>query len=116
MSESIKHQCWLAVICAVVYLPNLGATHLWDEDEAYFASTAREMSRRGDFVVPYFNGEISLHKPALMYWVMMGAFQLFGVTEFAARIGSTAFALANVLVVYHLAGCYLTRARVFGVH
>ncbi len=113
MSESMKHQCWLVVICAVIYLPNLGATHLWDEDEAYFASTAREMSNRGDLIVPYFNGQVSLHKPALMYWVMISSFQLFGVTEFATRIGSVAFALANVLLVYNLARLLFTQRTGF---
>lgn len=110
MSQSARYQLLLVVICCVTYLPNLGATHLWDEDEAYFGSIAREMAARHDLVVPYFNGEISVHKPPLMYWVMIAGFRVFGENEFAARIGSTSFGIANVLLTYHI-GRLLFSAR-----
>ncbi|WLD14622.1 ArnT family glycosyltransferase [Planctellipticum variicoloris] len=102
MTESLRHQAFLIAICAAVFLPNLGATHLWEEDEAYFGRTAREMLERHDLVVPWFNGEISLHKPILMYWVIIAGYQAFGVSEFAARFGSTLFGIGSVLLTYHL--------------
>ena len=102
MSEALRHQVLLVAICAVTFFTNLGATHLWDEDEAYFGRTAQEMIHRGDYIVPYFNGEISLHKPVLLFWVIIGSFQCLGENEFAARFGSALFGIGNVMLVYHL--------------
>lgn len=108
LSEPARHQLLLVVLCAVAFLTNLGGTHLWDEDEAYFGSTAMEMVRRQDHVVPYFNGEISLHKPAFMYWVMMVGMRLFGSGEFAMRFGSAVFSTGTVLLTYHAARMLFT--------
>jgi 4-amino-4-deoxy-L-arabinose transferase-like glycosyltransferase len=108
LSESARHQLLLVLLCAVAFLTNLGGTHLWDEDEAYFGSTAMEMVRRQDHVVPYFNGEISLHKPAFMYWVMMAGMRLFGSGEFAMRFGSVVFSTGTVLLTYHAARMLFT--------
>ena len=102
MRDTARHQWLLVALCAATYLLNLGGTHLWDMDEAYFGRAAQEMAQRGDLIVPYFNGEISSHKPPLMYWIMIASTKLLGVTEFAARIGSAFFAVLNVLLVYHL--------------
>lgn len=102
MRNEWRDQVILVAVCAGAYFFQLGATHLWEEDEAYFGRTAQEMYERGDYIVPWFNGDISLHKPILMYWVMIGGFQLFGTTEFAARCGSAIFGIGNVLLTYQL--------------
>jgi len=108
LSEVVRHQILLVLLCGVVFLTNLGGTHLWDEDEAHFGSTVMEMMRRGDPVVPYFNGELSLHKPAFMYWVMMVGTKLFGNSEFALRFGSVVFSTGTVLLTYHAARMLFT--------
>lgn len=108
LSESAWHQVLLILLCGIAFLTNLGGTHLWDEDEAYFGSAAMEMMGRGDLVVPYFNGELSLHKPAFMYWVMMLGTCLFGTGEFAMRFGSTVFGAGTVLLTYHAARMLFT--------
>ena len=108
MSEQGRHQVILVLLCAVVYFTNLGGTHLWDEDEAHFGSTVAEMMSRGNYVVPYFNGEMSLHKPAFMYWVMIAGVQVFGNGEFALRVGSAIFSIGTVLLTYHAARMLFT--------
>jgi 4-amino-4-deoxy-L-arabinose transferase-like glycosyltransferase len=92
----------IAAIGLIVFFVNLGATRLWDQDEAYFARTAVEMHQRHEWIVPYFNGEVFAHKPPLMFWMMRIGFLLFGVNEFAARFWSATFALATALLVYRL--------------
>ena len=92
----------LAAICLVLFFVNLGAVHLWDVDEAIFASAAKEMHARGEWVVPYFNGTLFTHKPALTYWFMIAGYELFGPTEFAARCWSAVFGIGSVLVTYRL--------------
>ena len=101
MSVQGRHQIILVLLCSLAYFTNLGGTHLWDEDEAHFGRTAREMVQSGDYIVPHFNGEISLHKPILMYWLMAGSMTLFGPTEFALRFFSAVFGIGTILLVYH---------------
>jgi 4-amino-4-deoxy-L-arabinose transferase-like glycosyltransferase len=46
--------------------------------ETYVVQTAQEMGQRGDWVVPYFNGEPRLRKPPLSYWLTAFAGRLSG--------------------------------------
>src|SRR5262249_31121172 len=72
-------------------------------DEGNNAEAARMMLESGDYVVPTFNGELRVDKPALLYWLQVGAYRLFGVNEFAARLPSAVAALATALFAYELA-------------
>jgi 4-amino-4-deoxy-L-arabinose transferase-like glycosyltransferase len=92
----------LALVAGCTFFVNLGGAALWDEDEAIFSQTAREMHQRHDWVVPYFNDEVFVHKPPMMYWWMGAGYELFGTTEFAARFFSAVFGVASVLVTYRL--------------
>jgi len=102
MPQQVRQGLVLIAVTAVLFLPRLGATRLWDDDETYFAQVAREMYERGDLIVPWFNQALFSHKPPFMYWMMIGAYHLFGVTEFAARLPSALFGIANVLLVWRL--------------
>jgi 4-amino-4-deoxy-L-arabinose transferase-like glycosyltransferase len=77
----------------LVQLAGLGAFHLLDVDEPRFATASRTMLELGDWVVPYFNGEVRYDKPILIYWFQASCMALFGATEFAARLPS-AFGIA----------------------
>lgn len=101
-SERWQHWIGLILLGCVLYLTNLGATRLWDVDEAIFSQAAVEMRERGDWVTPYFNGQLFAHKPPIMYWCQMLAYQTFGTTEFAARIFSAVFGIGTLLVTYEL--------------
>lgn len=101
-NSSVRNQLVLAAVASLVFFINLGGAHLWDVDEAIFAQSAREMHLRGDWVVPYFNGELFIHKPAMMYWMMIAGYEMFGPTEWGARFWSAVFGVASVLVTYQL--------------
>ncbi len=60
------------------------------------------MLQRGDWIVPTFNGELRAHKPALLYWLIMASYRVFGVSEFSARFGSALVGTGTVLVTYFL--------------
>jgi 4-amino-4-deoxy-L-arabinose transferase-like glycosyltransferase len=94
------HYALLLAAAAVLFFPNLGGPSLWDIDEGNNAEAAREMMEAGDLIVPTFNYEIRPDKPALLYWLQIGAYRLFGVGEFAARLPSALAALAAVLLTY----------------
>ncbi len=102
MRQSVRHQLLIAAAAAIVFFTNLGATRLWDQDEAFFARSAVEMHQRHEWVVPYFNDELFAHKPPLMFWMMRTGFFLFGVTEFAARFWSAVFGVGTALLTYRL--------------
>ncbi|MGO9114788.1 MAG: ArnT family glycosyltransferase [Thermoguttaceae bacterium] len=87
----------------MIYFVNLGVTGLWDLDEALYTSIAREMSVRGDWVVPTFNTSVFYDKPPLMFWLMMGSFRLLGESEFSARLPAAILAIGTALATYHLA-------------
>ena len=61
------------------------------------------MLARGDFVVPIFNGELRHQKPVLLYWLMIFAYEVFGVNEFAARFWSAFLAIGSVIATYVIA-------------
>ena len=98
----------LALVAATLFFVQLGGPRLWDEDEPRNAACAVEMLDRGDWVVPWFNGEIRTHKPVLLYWLMMSAYAVFGINEFSARFWSAALGVGTVMLTY------LIGRRMFG--
>ncbi len=44
MKQTLTHQLIIAAVAAFVFFTHLGVTQLWDEDEAFFAATAAEIS------------------------------------------------------------------------
>jgi 4-amino-4-deoxy-L-arabinose transferase-like glycosyltransferase len=111
MHTRLAHQACIALVAGVVFFANLGGPKLWDDDEPRNAQCAREMYERGDPIEPTFNHEPRTDKPALLYWLMMGSYSLFGVNEFAARFPSAVLGIGTVLLTYHL-GRLLFRPRV----
>jgi 4-amino-4-deoxy-L-arabinose transferase-like glycosyltransferase len=104
MFRVLHHRCGhyaLLLLTAVALIfPNLGAPSLWDLDEGNNAEAAREMLDCGNWVVPTFNYQLRVDKPALLYWLQIGAYRLFGINEFAARVPSALAALAAVGMTY----------------
>lgn len=99
----------VAGVAALVFFINLGGPLLFDEDEPKNASCGREMLERGDWIVPSFNGQLRTDKPILIYWVMLLAYNLFGVNEFSARFGSALAGVGSVTLTYHLGRMLLDR-------
>lgn len=92
----------LAAVCAV-YFYGLGAMPLVGPDEPRYAQVAREMFLRGDWVTPTLAGHTWFEKPALLYWMMMAGYGVFGFTEFAARAGVALAGVITVALVWRLA-------------
>ncbi|MFC1757741.1 ArnT family glycosyltransferase, partial [Planctomycetota bacterium] len=99
---ALKHQFVIAALAIALFYTNLGKPKLWDRDEPRNARCAVEMMERHDWTVPTFNGELRTHKPVLLYWLMMSAYALFGVNEFAARFWSAGLAVGTVLLTYSI--------------
>lgn len=114
MKRTARDLTLVGLIAAVMLFTNLGAARLWDRDEPRNAGCAAEMLARGDWVTPVFNNELRAHKPVLLYWLIMSAYEMFGVTEFAARFWSAVIGIVTCLATYDIgrrlfdrsAGCW----------
>jgi 4-amino-4-deoxy-L-arabinose transferase-like glycosyltransferase len=102
LNHRIGHHVLLLAVAAALALPNLGGPSLWDIDEGNNAEAAREMMESDNWVIPTFNYQLRVDKPALLYWLQIGAYQVCGVNEFAARLPSALAALITVLLTYEL--------------
>ena len=92
---------FLAVIAFYFY--GLGHFPLLGPDEPRYAEVVREMLLRGDLISPTLGGHLWFEKPALLYWMMIGSFKLFGVTEWAARLPAALAGLLTIAAVYVVA-------------
>lgn len=89
-------------VSGIVFFSNLGEAKLWDRDEPRNAGCAKEMMERGNWVTPIFNDELRDAKPVLLYWFIISAYKVFGITEFAARFWSAVAALGTVGCTYFI--------------
>jgi 4-amino-4-deoxy-L-arabinose transferase-like glycosyltransferase len=94
---------WYALAAAVVFVYLYGLNiPLLGPDEPRYAQVAREMFDRGDWITPTLGGHTWFEKPALLYWLEMISYTIFGVNEFAARFGSAVFGLGTVAAMWFL--------------
>lgn len=89
---------FLAVIA--FYLYGLGHIPFVGPDESRYAQVAREMLLRHDLITPTLGGRAWFEKPALLYWMMIASFKLFGVSEWAARLPAALSGLLTVAAVF----------------
>lgn len=109
---------WLhaAVLLALAlpYFINLGASSIWDANEAFYAETPREMLESGNYIAPHFNYQPRVQKPPLTYWAVLLSYKIFGIHEFAVRLPGALAALGILLLCYALARSLFTpRAALF---
>jgi 4-amino-4-deoxy-L-arabinose transferase-like glycosyltransferase len=93
----------LLATAAAVYFVNLGASSIWDANEAFYVETPREMMERGDYITPTFNYQPRLNKPVLSYWIVAGFYRLFGVSVAVQRIPIALGAMVIVIAAFCLA-------------
>jgi 4-amino-4-deoxy-L-arabinose transferase-like glycosyltransferase len=110
MKKSLTRAQWVLIVTLSLtvapYFIRLGASSLWDANEAFYAETPREMLEANDYTNPTFNYRPRLNKPPLSYWLVVPFYKIFGVSEATERLPivlgalvmiATAFALARIL-------------------
>lgn len=98
-----KQYLWWAGFAFIVFIYLFGLTiPLLGPDEPRYAQVAREMFMRGDWVTPTIGGINWFEKPALLYWLQICAYSIFGISEFAARLGSALFGLGTIASLFVL--------------
>jgi 4-amino-4-deoxy-L-arabinose transferase-like glycosyltransferase len=101
------HVALLLALSLLLFFLGLGALGLTDRDEGSNAEAAREMVETGDWISPTLNYQPRFAKPVFIYWLMSGAYTLFGVSEFTARLPSALFGVALIALQY----LFLSRLR-----
>lgn len=86
----------------LVFLPFLGASHLFDWDEINFAECAREMIETGNYSTVMINYESFWEKPPLFFWLQVISMKIFGINEFAARFPNALAGAFTLLFIFHV--------------
>jgi hypothetical protein len=89
----------LLVLPGLLLYPCL-SFYLFEPDEGRYAEIPREMLQRGEWIVPYLQAEPYLDKPPLLYWLVMLSYQVFGVSDGAARLVPALAVHACILAIY----------------
>ena len=94
---------WAILAAATFFVYFYGLTlPFLGPDEARYAQVGREMLERGDWITPTLGGSTWFEKPAVLYWLEICSYKIFGVNEFAARFGPALFGLGTVASLWIL--------------
>lgn len=91
----------LTALGVVAYLPWLGSFGPTDPTDSFFLESGREMVETGKYLLPLNNYEPWLDKPILFFWMVAGAYKLFGVSPFIGRLPAALSAVATGAVIFH---------------
>jgi 4-amino-4-deoxy-L-arabinose transferase-like glycosyltransferase len=89
----------LAFVVIFISLDSLGHRKLANPDEGRYSEISREMAESGDFVTPRLNGLKYFEKPPMQYWATAISFNLFGETEFTARLYTALCGLGCIFLI-----------------
>lgn len=106
-----KHVAFLFLFAILVYFVGSSGLAITDPVESNYTETAKEMLASGDWISPRIYGDYWYDKPVMFYWELIVAFQLFGVTDFAARFFPCLFMTASLFLTYAF-GRHLYGARI----
>lgn len=88
-------------VIAVVYAAS-ARIDVMDIDAAQYASIAREMLERGEYLQFTNRYEDYLDKPPLLFWLSALSFRLLSISDFAFKLPSLLFALLGIYSTYRL--------------
>lgn len=93
---------------AILFIPFLGAVHLFDWDEINFAECAREMLLSGNYLHVQMNFHAFWEKPPLFFWLQAASMNLFGVHAFAARFPNAVCGILTFCVILQVGRKYFS--------
>lgn len=92
----------IAIVAALLFIPFLGAVHLFDWDEINFAEAAREMIVTSNYSQVQIDFAPFWEKPPLFIWMQALSMQLFGINDFAARFPNAVIGIVTLLTFFHI--------------
>jgi len=103
----------IAIAGAFLFLPFLGKVHLFDWDEINFAECAREMIVSKKYFLVTINYFPFWEKPPLFIWIQALCMNIFGVSDYAARLPNAICGIVTFVVLYKIGT--LCKDRRFGL-
>ena len=101
LKDTNLYKILIVLIAQVSVLALFGG--VMEPDSALYASIAKNMVLRNDWVNIYVRGADWLDKPHLTFWLAAASFKIFGITAFAYKLPSFLFGLLGAWYVYKLA-------------
>lgn len=95
-------QIIIIIITGLLFIPFLGAVHLFDWDEINFAEAAREMIRTHNYLTVQIDFHPFWEKPPLFIWMQVLSMKVFGINEFAARFPNAICGIVTSLVIFNI--------------
>ncbi len=105
-SSCLKIPWWVVSLCLAICLASIVNRDLWTPDEPRVAAISLEMSRNGNFIIPYLAGEPFIEKPPLHFVLAAGFIRTLGSTignTGAIRLLSAFMAIGTLAVTFLLA-------------
>jgi 4-amino-4-deoxy-L-arabinose transferase-like glycosyltransferase len=110
----VKDILVLTAVCYAFFMLGNSMLNLTNPDEVFYSGTAKEMMQKGTWSVPILFGEPQFEKPILTYWLLRLGFEVFGISNFSARIFPAIFGFLGVMAVYLFAySAWRQRKRAF---
>jgi 4-amino-4-deoxy-L-arabinose transferase-like glycosyltransferase len=102
--SALAKRLYILLFIAIIafYFYGFGSLPLLGPDEPRYAQVAREMFLRSDPITPTLGGHTWFEKPALLYWMIMASFKIFGVNEWSARVGPAVCGLLTIAAVWRV--------------
>jgi 4-amino-4-deoxy-L-arabinose transferase-like glycosyltransferase len=101
LKETTLYKILIALVALVSVLALFGG--VMEPDSALYASIAKNMVLRNDWMNIYVRGVDWLDKPHLTFWLAAASFKVFGITAFAYKLPSFLFGLLGAWYLYKLA-------------
>ncbi|MGN7988039.1 ArnT family glycosyltransferase [Pedobacter sp. 22226] len=101
LKETTLYKILIALVALVSVLALFGG--VMEPDSALYASIAKNMVLRNDWINIYVRGADWLDKPHLTFWLAAASFKVFGITAFAYKLPSFLFGLLGAGYLYKLA-------------
>src|SRR6478672_10102188 len=101
-SSVFRNNVFITLAALLLFVPFLGAVHLFDLDEINFAECAREMLLTHDYFSVKINYQPFWEKPPVFIWMQALSMTIFGVSEFAARLPNAICGVLTLLVLFNI--------------
>lgn len=101
LKETTLYKILIALVALVSVLALFGG--VMEPDSALYASIAKNMVLRNDWINIYVRGADWLDKPHLTFWLAAASFKVFGINAFAYKLPSFLFGLLGAGYLYKLA-------------
>ena len=98
--KNLRAYVVIALMGSVLFIPFLGASHLFDWDEINFAEASREMIVTGNYTQTQIDFHQFWEKPPFFFWLQSASMHIFGVNEFAARFPNAICGILTLMILY----------------